>query len=184
LWNSTEPTPSGKITLSIQGFNNVAFKPSDQVTLYANVTYNDAPLANIPVAFQIIGAVNTTYPLTLFRTQQTNNNGIANITFIIPSFNDDAEDSILGTWQAYATTKINGDPIKDALTFQVKSLAEDTSIRNLAIALIVIAGFLTFILLAIFLRKRKTKNSAGRARSNTRTRAYKTRKLKSKITRS
>jgi len=55
-----------------------AFAPQEEVTVYAKVTYNDDPVQNKPVAFEVKDETGTA---VLYRTAFTNSEGIATIDF-------------------------------------------------------------------------------------------------------
>lgn len=52
-----------------------AFGPGETVKIYALLTYNDFPVSNWPVAFEIHGPPNAVQNITLFRTASTNATG-------------------------------------------------------------------------------------------------------------
>jgi hypothetical protein len=109
---------SGSIDLFTQkggeGINQSggAFEPQELVILYANVTYNSVPLAQI-VGFAVYDPANTMFALGADSTDQ---NGIAQWSFRIPPEN---VEGIFGTWFAVATVNINDQTVMDTLTFQV-----------------------------------------------------------------
>jgi len=62
-----------------------AFDPEEEVIIYALVAYNDHPVAMVPVAFEVHGPENSIYNITFFDYAQTDDSGIAKISFKIGS---------------------------------------------------------------------------------------------------
>jgi hypothetical protein len=75
------------------------FQPQDLIILYAKVTYNDDPVQNKLVAFEIRDSWQRK---VLVRTAPTNASGIATIDFRIPWPCINPENEIFEQWQAYA----------------------------------------------------------------------------------
>jgi len=98
-----------------------SFQPQEEVILYALVTYNDAPISNKLVAFQVNGPSPPTVkdPITLILTSATNESGIATISFRIPTPQKGYEGMVIGEWFAIATVDIAGIVVCDTLTFKV-----------------------------------------------------------------
>ena len=127
---------SGKLDLFTQkesysgkGLNvsSDAFGPGENVFIYAVVTYNDYPIPNIPVAFEVHGPSNIVENITYYRTAFTNATGIAIISFIIPYDNDTA----FGVWTAIANADIGGIIVHDSLSFKAGWIVEIVSIKTL-----------------------------------------------------
>jgi hypothetical protein len=108
-----------------------AFEPQELVVLYALVTYNDAPVAQKLIAFQVIGPANLMQNITTGGSGITDQDGIANFSFRIPWPNDNPEEKILGTWFAIATVSIADQTVMDTLTFQVGWIVKITHISTL-----------------------------------------------------
>jgi hypothetical protein len=108
-----------------------AFEPQELVVLYANVTYNGAPVAQKSVAFQVIGPLNPVQNVTrALGSNGTDQNGIAQFSFRIPSPSDNVE-SIFGEWFAIATVGIADQTVLDTLTFQVGWIIRITNVETL-----------------------------------------------------
>jgi len=97
-----------------------AFAPQERVILYANVTYNDDPRADILVAFQVIDAAGQN---VLYRAATTHVDGIATIDYRIPHA------PAFGTWQVVARASVKETLINDTLTFQVGWVVEITRVE-------------------------------------------------------
>jgi hypothetical protein len=108
-----------------------AFQPQELVILYALVTYNEYPVANKLVAFQVNNPSNTFQNITIVHTSSTNQSGIAQFSFRIPWPEENAEQIIFGEWFAIATVDVAGEVVVDALTFQVGWIVQVTGITTL-----------------------------------------------------
>jgi len=100
-----------------------AFGPQENVTLYANVTYNLCPVANKPVDFEIHSPTDN---WVIFRQAFTDQSGIATITFRIPWPNTDGPAVVFGTWHAYASCDIADMKVYDTLDFKVGWIIDKT----------------------------------------------------------
>lgn len=98
-----------------------AFAPQEEVILYAYVSYYCDPVQNKLVAFEVYDPNGTAF---LYRTDDSDVNGIATITFRIPST------PIFGTWTAYATVEVAGIQVQDTLTFKVGWIVEITHVET------------------------------------------------------
>ena len=109
-----------------------AFEPQELVVLYANVTYNDYPVAQKNVGFAVYGPVNPVQNITRdVGANSTDQNGIAQFSFRIPWPSDDPEKKIFGKWFVIATVSIAGQTVTDTLTFQVGWIIKITNIETL-----------------------------------------------------
>jgi len=90
------------------------FFPSDNVILYACVTYNDEGVADALVAFEVKNPLSISI---IYATARTDANGIAQINFTISS--QAPPNEILGTWLAIATSSVAQRFVSDELSFQV-----------------------------------------------------------------
>ena len=108
-----------------------AFEPQESVVLYALVTYNDAPVAQKLVAFQVNGPANPLWNITTVGSASTGQDGIAQFSFRIPWPSDDPEKKIFGKWFAIATVSIADQTVIDTLTFQVGWIIKITNIETL-----------------------------------------------------
>jgi hypothetical protein len=110
------------------GLNADAYQPQDLVTLYAKVTYNDDPVQDKPVAFEVH---RPTDEIELVRTVFTDANGIATLTFRIewPCFN---ESRVFGTWYVYADADVANKKIEDDMHFKVGWIVTVHAIKTLS----------------------------------------------------
>jgi len=92
-----------------------AFQPQATVILYANLTYNDEPVANKEVTFQVFDPNNNTI---LIRVAKTNEYGIASTEFQISS------NEIFGWHLATAQVEVSGKIANDTMPFRVGWLIE------------------------------------------------------------
>ena len=77
------------------------FAPYEVVKLYGNLTYNEQPLSDILVTFNVTGPPNKIYNYTFQTVRKTNESGIATLEFSFPQLNlSDA--SIIGVWTVKA----------------------------------------------------------------------------------
>ncbi len=109
------------------------YQPQQLVTLNALVTYNDAPVANKDVAFQIEGPRNTFYNFTVLGYGRTNESGLATFSFRVPWPDINPEAQVLGTWSAIATVDIAEQVVNDTTSFQVLWIIELVHIETLNI---------------------------------------------------
>ena len=96
-----------------------AFAPQEMVILYALVTYNDDPVPDKLVAFQVMDAADEN---VIYRTATTDEIGIAFIEFRIPNA------PALGTWTIIAIADVGGTKAADTLTFEVGWIIEILSV--------------------------------------------------------
>jgi len=118
------PTPSGLlIDLYTQkggtGYNasDGIFAPKEAVILTAFLTYNGEPVEYKFVSFQ---AIDPTGETALYRSNLTNKNGLAQITFTIPITPIICPPKLFGKWIAFAVSSVSGQTVSDTLTFTVK----------------------------------------------------------------
>jgi len=107
------------------------FQPQELVILYALVTYNEYPVANKLVGFQVKNPANEFQNMTIFSTSFTNETGVALFSFRIPWPAENAEEIIFGEWFAIATVDIAGNIAIDTLSFQVSWIIKITKIFTL-----------------------------------------------------
>jgi hypothetical protein len=91
-----------------------AFGPQEEVTICAKVTYNDEPVENKMVAFEIRDPSDN---VVAWRSAPTNGSGIACVSFRIPWKGADAED-VFGGWLIMATVDIAEDVVMDKCRFR------------------------------------------------------------------
>ena len=108
-----------------------AFEPQDSVVLYALVTYNDAPVAQKLVAFQVNGPANPLLNITTVGSASTGQDGIAQFSFRIPWPSENPEEQIFGKWFVKATVDIAEQTVVDTLTFQVGWIIKITNVETL-----------------------------------------------------
>jgi hypothetical protein len=122
-----------KMTFNGKGMNQSSdsFQPQELVILYALVTYNEVPLANMLVAFQVNNPANAFQNVTVVGISSTNQSGIAQFSFRIPWPSENAEQTIFGEWFAIATVDIAEQVAVDTLTFQVGWIIKITNITTL-----------------------------------------------------
>jgi hypothetical protein len=122
-----------KIPFNGKGTNerSDAFQPQELVILFANVTYNEYPLANKLVAFQINNPVNAIKNFTIVGVSVSNESGVAQFSFRIPGSLEDLEQTIFGEWSSVATVDIAEQVVNDTLTFNVGWIIEITDIASL-----------------------------------------------------
>jgi hypothetical protein len=122
-----------KIPFNGKGINQSsdAFEPQELVMLYALVTYNEDPIANKLVAFQVNNPANAFQNITIVGVSSTNQSGIAQFSFRIRWPSENAEQIIFGEWSATASVEIVQQVVVDTLTFQVGWIIKITNITTL-----------------------------------------------------
>jgi len=120
---------SEKIPFNGYGLNQLCdvFAPQEEVTLYAYVSYRCNPVQNKPVAFEVKNPTGESY---LYRTNTTDENGVATISFRIPWPCEDPEETVFGNWTVYATVDIAEHIVNDTLTFKVGWIVEITQVET------------------------------------------------------
>jgi hypothetical protein len=108
---SETPTPTkqgARIDLFSErnGVSSISFLPDDVVLLEAELSYRNASVAGTPVTFDVQTPNNTEF-FYQPETVTTNSDGIANITFQIPSPSE-VQFTSLGIWQISAASEIYG----------------------------------------------------------------------------
>jgi hypothetical protein len=91
-----------------------AFGPQEEVTLCAKVTYNEEPVENKMVAFEIWDPYDN---VVVYRSAATGEDGIACVSFRIPWQGLDAE-NMFGAWLITATVDIGGHVVMDKCRFR------------------------------------------------------------------
>jgi hypothetical protein len=76
--------------------------PLDLVFFCAKVTYNDEPVVNVEVDFDVVGPVNIYFNSTISRQAQTNASGVAVASFRVPWPVEHGNEIVLGRWWATA----------------------------------------------------------------------------------
>jgi len=96
-----------------------AFAPQELVILYAKVTYNEDPVANKIVGFQVNSSDGQAI---LYRTAITNDEGVASVEFRIPS------NPPFGLWMAWAIVDVAQTTVADTMPFEVGWIVEILSV--------------------------------------------------------
>jgi hypothetical protein len=106
------------------------FQPQELVILYANVTFNDSPVANKDVGFSASPPSSFEF-INATGYARTNASGLAEWSFRIPWPSEDPEKKVLGEWHVVATVDIADQTVVDTLTFQVGWIIKITEIATL-----------------------------------------------------
>jgi len=101
-----------------------SFGPQELVTICAKVTYNDEPVENKLVAFEVWDPYNNS---VIYREAATDANGIACVSFRIPWKGADAEGEF-GAWLIIATVDIAQHVVMDKCRFRFGYLVYITSV--------------------------------------------------------
>lgn len=88
------------------------FEPFDTVNVYACLVNGSIAIEGVQVAFTLENPENT----EISETSLTNDSGIATIDFTLSS-----EHLIIGTWQVSASANVDGEALKDFLSFGCQS---------------------------------------------------------------
>jgi hypothetical protein len=107
-----------------------AFAPQSEVILFALVTYNDEPVENMLVSFEVIPP-NLIDGYPLHRVISTNASGIAVMSFNLPWPSEHPEETVFGTWSAIANVDIADKKVVDMVTFRVGWIVEIISIATI-----------------------------------------------------
>jgi len=97
-----------------------AFAPDEKFILYADVTYNMAPVSNKFVAYVVSDPEGNHVATGTVLTDVT---GIARVSFTLPP--------VFGTWSAIAVVEIAGQIVNDTLTFRVGWIVEIVSLSTI-----------------------------------------------------
>lgn len=103
-----------------------AFAPEEKVIIYASVTYNDYPVGVALVAFEVHGPENSVYNITLFASNQTDDSGLAKISFRIGLMNQ----INFGEWKVFGSVYLADKVCLDFLSFKVGWIVEVVSIKT------------------------------------------------------
>ena len=109
-----------------QGWNIEAdsFGPQAEVILFALVTYNEGPVQQKLVGFEVRHG-----EFYVYREATTNDQGIAQVSFRIPWPCEDPEGRVLGEWVARATVEVAEMVANDTMPFKVWWPVEIVSIE-------------------------------------------------------
>jgi len=125
LYTQKEPYGGKGINVSSD-----AFAPQSEVILYALVTYNDEPVENKQVSFEIIPP-DSVPGFPLLRVSSSDGKGIATMSFHIPWPGEHPEEIVFGTWYVVASVDITGVRVVDTLTFKVGWIVELVSLTTI-----------------------------------------------------
>ena len=117
LYTQKEPFSGRRLNQSSD-----AFAPQEEVILYAKVTFNDVPLENRLVSLQVLNPLGES---VLFRTDSTNEDGVATVSFRLP---DGGNETVFGVWSVYATVDIAEETVMDTLTFRFGYIVDIVSL--------------------------------------------------------
>lgn len=111
-----------------QGLNETSdmFWPQQEVVLFANVTYNEWPVQNKDVSFQIIAPDGIVRAVFVDRTDE---NGVATVSFRMNWPCKDPED-LFGEWTVIASVDIAGQVVRDFLWFKYDYLVRITKVST------------------------------------------------------
>ena len=104
-----------------------AFGPEEEVQIYALATYNEYPVQNLLVAFQILGPPNPVENISFYRVASTDEMGIATISFRIPHLNE----TTFGKWTVIGNTRIGDLTFTDTVSFKVGWIIEIVSLKTI-----------------------------------------------------
>jgi hypothetical protein len=105
-----------------------AFAPDETAILFAMVTYNDMPLQNFLVAFQVQAPNNASFSYSAI----TNSSGIATLDFMIPTPSINvSSNEVFGEWHVLANVLIDNITLQDTLTFKVDWIVKLISVRTI-----------------------------------------------------
>ena len=102
------------------------FLPQEEVTLYAEVLYNDWPVQHKLVGFEVIDNNGNTW---LKGQAFTDENGIATYSFRLPWPCENPED-LFGEWTAIATVEIAEEVVSDYVNFKYDYLVHITKVTT------------------------------------------------------
>jgi len=104
-----------------------AFGPGEEVQIYALATYDEYPVRDLLVAFQILGPPNPVENISFYRVASTDEMGVATISFRISHLNE----TIFGKWTVIGNTKIDDLTITDTIMFKVGWIVEIVSLKTI-----------------------------------------------------
>jgi hypothetical protein len=109
-WPGYYTTNTGETGVDLNPADADAVAPQENITLYAKLTYSQAPVQFKEVAWQINAPNGEVY----YRQSFTNESGIATISIRIPWWED-----YFGTWTALAKSSVAEVSVNDTVTFVV-----------------------------------------------------------------
>jgi len=103
-----------------------AFGPEEFALLYALVTYNDAPVQSILVAYEVRLPNGTSFT----RSSVTNSSGISTANFTVPMPRGNVkENDVFGMWSVLVKAAIDGFEFQDTVFFKVDWIVKLISVR-------------------------------------------------------
>ena len=102
-----------------------SYAPGEEVTVFAEVTYNGAPANNVFVSFEAIDPLGYSWT---YRTDETNDTGIATVSFRIPV--PDEMPWLFGHWNVNATCIVGDVKLSDYMQFSVGWILEITGVST------------------------------------------------------
>ena len=120
----TQKTPIGG-----RGANESSdmFAPQESVQLFAEVLADGNPQVGFLVTFEIIEPLSVLNRSAFYRTAETNASGIAETEFSLRAL---GQNESFGTWTADVSVEIDGEILRDFLTFKVGWTVELLSVRT------------------------------------------------------
>jgi hypothetical protein len=103
-----------------------AFGPQEEVILYAYVTVDLEPIANKLVAFEVLDPLGGIF----YRTDNTDENGIATVSFRIPWPGTEDPTELFGIWHVRGWVEVVGMVVEDTLTFRYGWIIEIKELRT------------------------------------------------------
>jgi PKD repeat protein len=103
-----------------------AFGPQEEVILYAYVTVDLEPIANKLVAFEVLDPLGGIF----YRTNNTDENGIATVSFRIPWPGTEDPTELFGIWHVRGWVEVVGMVVEDTLTFKYGWIIEIKELRT------------------------------------------------------
>jgi len=101
-----------------------AFSPEENIQIYAKLTYNDFPISQRLISFQLIGPPNEKENITHVYTGLTNDSGLASTPAL--------SETTFGEWTALVSTQVTSEIlINDSLTFNFGWIVNFTSIKTI-----------------------------------------------------
>jgi len=106
--------------------NSSAYAPLQLVQMYANVTYNGAAVVNQDVAFYV---KNSNGSVIAIRAAETNDSGVANADFRMPTPDQDSNETNFGTWSVTGSVNVTQTTLSDTATFTFGYLSTISNVQ-------------------------------------------------------
>jgi len=112
FWGSLGPDPPGQgLILAYTDKGGGSYTLGGTVTLFSQVTFDNDPVRNKLVAFQVINPIDNTLTMSVVMTDQ---NGVATMSFKVPEIGPS-----LGVWTAFSTVDLDQKTFWTTVNFQV-----------------------------------------------------------------